>query len=161
MSSVANIMSLRRIVGQTGLGLSNDNVFYHPSSVWPIIPLAFITLVGFDIKSWKLHTQQLNMSQNIILLCFTMRVMRSRGIMWHVTFSVFYLIDILIRRGTFCWKPHPNRTSGSKALINWRIPKTIENMSLQVCFITSCLVVTLVAADVLFRIFESHVKFYW
>ena len=29
-------------------------------------------------------------------------------------FSVFYLIDALVRRGTFCWKYHLNRTSGSK-----------------------------------------------
>ena len=29
----------------------------------------------------------------------------------HVTFSVFYLIKVLIRRGTFCWKLHLNRTT--------------------------------------------------
>ncbi len=45
----------------------------------------------------------------------------------HVTFSDFYLIELLIWRGTFCWKPHLNRTSGSKVMSNWRILKTIEN----------------------------------
>ncbi len=45
----------------------------------------------------------------------------------HVIFSVFYSIEVLIWRGTCCWKPHLNRTSGSKVLSNWRILKTIEN----------------------------------
>ncbi len=44
---------------------------------------------------------------------------------WH--FSVFYLIEVLIWRGNFCWKPHLNQTSGSKVMSNWRILKTIEN----------------------------------
>ena len=43
------------------------------------------------------------------------------------TCYVFYLIEVLIRRGTFCWKPHLNRTSGSKVINNWKILKTIEN----------------------------------
>ncbi len=40
-----------------------------------------------------------------------------------MTFSVFYLIEILIRRGTFCWKPHLNRTSGSKVIAIERFSK--------------------------------------
>ncbi len=31
-----------------------------------------------------------------------------------MTFSVFCLLEVLIRRGTFCWKPHLTRTSGFK-----------------------------------------------
>ncbi len=38
-----------------------------------------------------------------------------------MTFSVFYLIEVLISRGTFCWKPHLNQTSGSKVISNWKI----------------------------------------
>ncbi len=34
----------------------------------------------------------------------------------HVTFSVFYLIEVLIWRGTFCWKPHLNGTRGYKVM---------------------------------------------
>ena len=45
----------------------------------------------------------------------------------HVTFSVFYLIEVLIWSGTFCWKPRLNQTSGSKVMSNWRMLKTIEN----------------------------------
>ena len=36
----------------------------------------------------------------------------------YVTFPVFYLIEVFIWRGTFCWKPHLNRTSGSKVMSN-------------------------------------------
>ena len=32
----------------------------------------------------------------------------------YVTFSVFYSIEVLIWRGTFCWKSYLNQTSGSK-----------------------------------------------
>ncbi len=39
----------------------------------------------------------------------------------HVTFSV--LVEVLIFRGTFCWKPHLNQISGSKILSHWRILK--------------------------------------
>ncbi len=39
----------------------------------------------------------------------------------HVTFSVFYLIEVLTWRGTFCWNPHLNWTGGSKVMSNWRI----------------------------------------
>ncbi len=48
----------------------------------------------------------------------------------HVTFSDFYLTElnkVLIWRGTSCWKPHLNQTSGSKVMSNWTILKTIEN----------------------------------
>ncbi len=45
----------------------------------------------------------------------------------HVTFSVFYLIEVFTWRGTFCWKPHLNRSSGSKVISNWRVLRTIEN----------------------------------
>ena len=38
--------------------------------------------------------------------------------------SVLYLIEVLIWRGTFCWKLHLNWTSGSKVMSNWRILKT-------------------------------------
>ena len=53
-------------------------------------------------------------------------VMWSRGIglksnMWH--FQVFYLIEVLIRRGTVCWKPYLNRTSFSKVLAIERFSK--------------------------------------
>ena len=34
----------------------------------------------------------------------------------NMTFSVFYSIALLIWRGTFCWKPHLNWTSGSKVM---------------------------------------------
>ena len=56
--------------------------------------------------------------------------MQSRGIsrklhMWHFQFS--YLIEVLIWRGTFCWKPHLNRSNGSEIMSNWRILRTIEN----------------------------------
>ncbi len=44
----------------------------------------------------------------------------------HVTFSVFYLIKVVIRKGSFCWKPHLNRSCGSKAMSDWRILRTIE-----------------------------------
>ena len=57
-------------------------------------------------------------------------VLQSRGNqseVEHVTFSVFYLIEMLIWRGIFCWKPHLNWISGSKVMSNWRILKTIEN----------------------------------
>ncbi len=40
---------------------------------------------------------------------------------------VFYLIEVLIWRGTFCWKPHLNRTSGSKVMSNWMILKSKRN----------------------------------
>ncbi len=40
-----------------------------------------------------------------------------------MTFSVFYLIEIRIRRGTFCWKPHLNQTSGSKVIAIERFSK--------------------------------------
>ena len=56
--------------------------------------------------------------------------MRSREIswnshMWHFQFSI--LIEVLIWRGTSCWKLHVNRSSGSKVMSNWRILRTIEN----------------------------------
>ncbi len=41
--------------------------------------------------------------------------------------DIFCLIDVLIRRGTFCWKPHLNRSSGSEVMSNWKILRTIEN----------------------------------
>ena len=44
-----------------------------------------------------------------------------------VTFSVFYVIEVLILRGTFCWKIHLNRSSGSKVMSNWKILRTIQN----------------------------------
>ena len=44
-----------------------------------------------------------------------------------MTFSVFYLIQVLIKRGTFSWKSHLNQTSGSKVMSNWRILRTTEN----------------------------------
>ena len=34
----------------------------------------------------------------------------------HVPFSFFYLIEILIWRGTFCWKTHLNKSCGSKVM---------------------------------------------
>ena len=40
--------------------------------------------------------------------------------------TVLYLLELLIIRGTFCWKHHLNRTSGFK-VSNWRILKTREN----------------------------------
>ena len=55
--------------------------------------------------------------------------MQSRGISQnseHVTFSVCYLIEVLLWRGTYCWKPHLNRISGSKVMSNWMVVKTIE-----------------------------------
>ncbi len=39
----------------------------------------------------------------------------------------FPLIEVLIWRGTFCRKPHLNRSSGPKAMSNWMILRTIEN----------------------------------
>ncbi len=41
----------------------------------------------------------------------------------HVTFSAFYLIEVLIKRGTFCWKPNLNQTSGSKVVAIERFSK--------------------------------------
>ncbi len=49
---------------------------------------------------------------------------RTHNVMWsreiseveHVTFSVFYLIEVLIWRSTCCWKPRLNQTSGSKVM---------------------------------------------
>ncbi len=40
-----------------------------------------------------------------------------------MTFSVFYLNKVFIRRGTFCWKPHLNWTSGSKVTAIERLSK--------------------------------------
>ncbi len=40
---------------------------------------------------------------------------------------LFYLIEVLTWRGTFCWKPHLNRSSGSKVMSIWRVLRTIEN----------------------------------
>ncbi len=47
--------------------------------------------------------------------------------MEHVTFSVFYLIQVLMKRGTFWWKPHLNQTSGFKVIAKWRILIKIES----------------------------------
>ena len=54
-------------------------------------------------------------------------IYRDQSDVAHVTFSVFYLTEKLIWRGTFCWKPHLNRASGSKVTSNWMILRTIEN----------------------------------
>ena len=44
-----------------------------------------------------------------------------------VPFSAFYLIEILIRRGTFCWKNPPESDQWFQSYSNWKILKTIEN----------------------------------
>ena len=46
-----------------------------------------------------------------------------------LTFSVFYLIEIFIRRGTFCWKlkTSPELDQWFQSFSNWKILKTIEN----------------------------------
>ncbi len=44
-----------------------------------------------------------------------------------MTFSVLYLIEVLIWKGTFCWKTCLNWSSGTKVMSNWRILRTIEN----------------------------------
>ena len=46
----------------------------------------------------------------------------------HVTFSVFYSTEVLIRSLCILLKPQVNRTSGSKVIYsNWKILKIIEN----------------------------------
>ncbi len=66
--------------------------------------------------------------------------MQSRGISLksNVTFSVFYLIEVLIWRGTFCRKPYLNQISDSKVMSNWMILKTIENKSNSFVFLFVC-----------------------
>ncbi len=51
---------------------------------------------------------------------------KSVGTRTCLSFSVFYLNEVLIWRGTFCWKPHLNQSSGSEFMGNWRILRTIE-----------------------------------
>ncbi len=43
-------------------------------------------------------------------------IYRNQSEVEYVTFSVVYLIEVLIRRGTFCWKPNLRWTSGSKVI---------------------------------------------
>ena len=50
-------------------------------------------------------------------------VMRFRSEVELVTFSVFYLIEVFIKRCTFCWKPHLNHTSGPKVIAIERFSK--------------------------------------
>ena len=51
-----------------------------------------------------------------------------RKTVWSRTCDILsFLFEELIRKGTLCWKPHLNRTSGSKVMSNWRILKTMEN----------------------------------
>ncbi len=47
--------------------------------------------------------------------------------LWSRLLIVFYFNGPWRALFTFCWKPHLNRTSGSKVMSNWRILKTIEN----------------------------------
>ncbi len=58
-----------------------------------------------------------NIAMVKLCIILSLIVMQSKGIMQleveHVTFAVFYLIEVLIRRGTFWWKPHLQRISGS------------------------------------------------
>ncbi len=53
--------------------------------------------------------------------------MRSSGIswnsMWHFQFSIWLKCSL----GTFCWKPHLKRSSGSKVMSDWRVLRTIEH----------------------------------
>ncbi len=44
----------------------------------------------------------------------------------HVTFSVFYLIEVIIRGSTFCWKPPPESDQWFQSYSNEKILKTIE-----------------------------------
>ena len=47
---------------------------------------------------------------------------------WSRTCDIFsFLLNLIAHLGTFCWKPHLNRSSGSKVMSNWRIRKTIKN----------------------------------
>ena len=66
------------------------------------------------------------------VVSYLQNVMRSRCIhseVEHVTFSVSYLVEILIRRGTFCRKPHLNRTSGSKVITIEIFSKQLKTIS--------------------------------
>ena len=65
---------------------------------------------------------------------------QSRGISWkYSTCDIFsFLFDWSphLRGGTFCWKLHLNRSSGSKVMSNWRFLRTIENNRNSFLFLT-------------------------
>ncbi len=101
---------------------SRRKLYFHYHVEWILFPpktVHFVPLIYSFIE------RVLSFQRTTCLLY----VIRSKEISLNsnMTFPVFYLIGMLIWRGTFYWKPHLNRTSGSKVMSNWRIIRTIEN----------------------------------
>ena len=109
--------------------------------------LKFLNVIFFDREEKKMNKKDKERS----LSCIVMRsreISLMRGLMWH--FQFHFLIEVLIWRGTFSWKLHLNRTSGSKVMSNWMILWTIENNNEKHFFFW--LYLTINAPDIDFRL---------